>query len=177
MKAKNKKKLKFLIGPAIVVLIVIVLFFFPRAPSVCSDGTAAGSCSVEKPKLCYDGATPKLVDSCSSCGCPLGEVCAVNQSCTSCVCPSAKSEVCVITGGAPWHTLKKTFDNLCVAECQGFRDTDVVRNESCKDCGYVQNGACSITKPRYCNDGELIELCTVCGCPSGKTCMRTGKCA
>lgn len=39
------------------------------------------------------------------------------------------------------------------------------------------SGQCSETKPVYCDNGTLINKCSVCGCPSGKTCnMETEQC-
>lgn len=38
-------------------------------------------------------------------------------------------------------------------------------------------GECSITTPRYCYAGSLVERCELCGCPSMKICQKlSGKC-
>jgi len=35
---------------------------------------------------------------------------------------------------------------------------------------------CSSNKPKYCNNGNLIDKCSVCGCPSGQTCQSNESC-
>ena len=37
-------------------------------------------------------------------------------------------------------------------------------------------GQCSSTKPKYCDNGNLINKCQVCGCPSSQTCKVDGSC-
>jgi len=37
-------------------------------------------------------------------------------------------------------------------------------------------GECSSTKPKYCDNGNLIDNCQACGCPSGQTCEDDGSC-
>ncbi len=39
------------------------------------------------------------------------------------------------------------------------------------------NGQCSSTKPKYCSNGNLINNCSFCGCPTGKTCQTDGICS
>jgi len=38
------------------------------------------------------------------------------------------------------------------------------------------SGKCSPTKPKYCDDGNLIDKCTQCGCDSGYECQPNGLC-
>ena len=40
--------------------------------------------------------------------------------------------------------------------------------EQCQD-GTLSN-QCSVTKPYFCSNGNLIENCNACGCPTGKEC-------
>ena len=35
---------------------------------------------------------------------------------------------------------------------------------------------CSITRPLYCNNGQLVNNCQQCGCPQGQTCQANGSC-
>ena len=35
---------------------------------------------------------------------------------------------------------------------------------------------CSATKPKYCDNGNLVDKCSVCGCPSGYNCQSDGEC-
>ena len=37
-------------------------------------------------------------------------------------------------------------------------------------------GECSSNKPYYCDNGNLIENCSVCGCPAEKECQEDGSC-
>ena len=49
------------------------------------------------------------------------------------------------------------------------------QKQTCKD--NTENGKCSTNKPKYCNNGALIDKCTTCGCPSGEHCNKsTEKC-
>lgn len=57
---------------------------------------------------------------------------------------------------------EKLFDNT--NPCQEQQQT-------CND-GTAYN-SCSINKPFYCNNGNLIENCDLCGCPLGQTCNVT----
>ncbi|MAG50407.1 hypothetical protein CL621_02065 [archaeon] len=40
----------------------------------------------------------------------------------------------------------------------------------------VPNLECSSSKPKYCDDGELIHNCQICGCPSDVECQASGVC-
>ncbi len=46
----------------------------------CADGTVAGQCSADKPKLCFDTEIG-LIDACKSCGCPSGQSCGADSKC------------------------------------------------------------------------------------------------
>ncbi len=46
----------------------------------CVDGTVAGQCSADKPKLCFDTEIG-LIDACKSCGCPSGQYCGTDSKC------------------------------------------------------------------------------------------------
>ncbi|RLJ08214.1 MAG: hypothetical protein DRP16_01850, partial [Candidatus Aenigmatarchaeota archaeon] len=37
-------------------------------------------------------------------------------------------------------------------------------------------GQCSANKPKYCENGNLVNRCSVCGCPPDYTCQESGKC-
>lgn len=37
-------------------------------------------------------------------------------------------------------------------------------------------GQCSTVKPKYCDNGTLINKCSLCGCPSGQQCQADGSC-
>ena len=38
-------------------------------------------------------------------------------------------------------------------------------------------GQCSSKKPKYCDNGNLVDRCKICGCPSGYDCLDDGTCA
>ena len=38
-------------------------------------------------------------------------------------------------------------------------------------------GQCSQTKPKYCDNGRLIDKCSICGCPPSYVCQKDGNCA
>jgi len=38
-------------------------------------------------------------------------------------------------------------------------------------------GQCSITNPKYCKEGVLIDKCSECGCPTGYECQASGDCS
>ncbi len=44
------------------------------------------------------------------------------------------------------------------------------------DCQDVLHGQCSQTQPLYCDNGELINNCQLCGCPQQTTCRPDGTC-
>lgn len=37
-------------------------------------------------------------------------------------------------------------------------------------------GSCSTTKPKYCDNGVLVDKCSTCGCSSGYECQSDGSC-
>jgi len=45
--------------------------------------------------------------------------------------------------------------------------------QKCSDGTYY--GQCSITKPKYCNNGSLIDKCQSCNCPANYTCNTTSQ--
>jgi hypothetical protein len=47
-------------------------------------------------------------------------------------------------------------------------------NQKCSD-GTINN-QCSTVKPQFCQNGDLISKCSVCGCPSRQTCQNNGSC-
>lgn len=53
---------------------------------------------------------------------------------------------------------------------------DLPVNTSLKCGDGTDYGKCSSNKPRYCDDGDLVNNCQKCGCPSGKECRGDGNC-
>ncbi len=48
------------------------------------------------------------------------------------------------------------------------------RYDTCSDG--TPYGQCSSEKPLYCDNGNLVDNCDTCGCPSGNTCNGDGTC-
>jgi beta propeller repeat protein len=40
----------------------------------------------------------------------------------------------------------------------------------------TEYGKCSSNKPKYCQNGTLIDKCNLCGCPSNNTCQKNESC-
>ena len=47
-------------------------------------------------------------------------------------------------------------------------------NQTCSD-GTVY-GECSVDKPYYCDEGDLVERCDICGCDEGYSCLENYSC-
>lgn len=47
-------------------------------------------------------------------------------------------------------------------------------NIQCSEGTYY--GECSVTKPQYCQNGQIINECKKCGCPALSTCRTDGSC-
>ncbi len=45
-----------------------------------------------------------------------------------------------------------------------------------KCSGGTPYGQCSTNKPKYCENGNLIDKCSTCSCPSGQECQTDGSC-
>ena len=58
--------------------------------------------------------------------------------------------------------------------CEGEIDYSNCSEGICEDGTYP--GDCSITKPEFCDRGQLINNCRYCGCPIGRTCYSDGVC-
>jgi len=129
----------------------------------CSDGTLYSQCSVTKPKYC---AEIILIDKCTTCGCPTGYSC--NSTSNSCVVPANQT--------VPPTNQTTPPQNQSVPP-SNYTSTKTVppQNQKCFD-GTVY-GACSVTKPKYCSSGTLIDSCVSCSCPAGLSCdTSTKKC-
>lgn len=117
----------------------------------CSDETPFGQCSENKPLLCFKGS---LESNCFECGCFPGQICLQNGSCAGDIEVGAgeikKEDVSGITK-------KKVSEEKIIEECaDGSRF-----------------GQCSLEKPKYCQDGALIDNCEMCGCNVGEICSES----
>ena len=111
----------------------------------CSDGTPFGQCSENKPLLCFKGS---LESNCFECGCFPGQICLNNGSCSG--------NIEVGAGTEDKKETKKIFEKII---------------EECADGSSF--GQCSLEKPKYCQDGALIDNCEMCGCNAGEICSES----
>ena len=140
-----------------------------------------------------DGITANCMDNCiDECPAPY-----------SAVCHAACAQHCA---GAPSEFETACFDGTQLNSCSTINKPyycgpDGDFSADCKNCGCPVNQVCKsdglcvtaevkvcsdgtlpnrcsgTNKPNYCSgDGKMIQLCTVCGCPSGKICRSDGRC-
>ncbi|MFA5856266.1 MAG: S8 family serine peptidase [Candidatus Pacearchaeota archaeon] len=148
----------------------------------CSDGTLNNTCSLTKPKFC---SNKTLIDKCGLCGCNNGTICLANGSCA--IIPKCSD-------GTLNNTCSKTKPLFCTNgnltnNCKTCGcDSGLICNNITNKCDSPQLNtpkcsdgtpfeSCSITKPKYCSNGSLINKCLTCGCDSGYYCEnQTGNC-
>jgi len=138
----------------------------------CNDGTVYESCSTTKPKYCNNG---ELLNNCGTCGCPTGDSCQIDGTCKDIICEDG-----TISGECSTTVLKYCDDqgklvnncaycNNCPSGQKCNTGTGTCYTPICSD-GTVY-GSCSVTKPKYCSNGNLINNCNLCGCPLGQACV------
>ena len=89
----------------------------------------------------------------------------------------------VCTNTCPTGQLQYAYPNCacyspvqqCATNCSGNQSqhpypdcTCFTPTQFCSD--NTAYGACSLTKPKYCDTGTLVNRCATCGCPSGMSC-------
>ena len=107
----------------------------------CSDGTPFGQCSENKPQFCFKGS---LEQNCFECGCFPGQTCLNNGSCAG--------NVEVGAGAEDKKEAEKLFEEKITEECADGSSF----------------GQCSLEKPKYCQNGNLVANCEMCGCNGGE---------
>jgi len=158
----------------------------------CSDGTAYGQCSANKPKSCVNG---ELVDQCRWCGCSPENYTACNATTQVCFIPTCP-------GGTPYgqcdvhlaycNPNMGWFSDSCskcgcqlglicdhaTDRCYGSTPANnSVTNQSCSD-GTPYNQCSTATRTKYCmrvyttyEHGILTDNCGFCGgCLANETC-------
>ena len=137
----------------------------------CADGTASGACSASKPLLC--NLNSELVENAVACGCPANFI----ASGSTCV---AKPKACV----------DGTASNACSANKPYYCNSDGLLEQRASSCGCpagyavdsfdanscvkqgvscvdgTVSGACSASKPFFCDSGQPVERASACGCPA-----------
>ncbi len=148
----------------------------------CSDGTRYNECSLgHSPIYCDNGA---IVNKCSVCDCPTGQSC--NQTNNQCYA-SVNSQTCsdgTIYGQCsttkPKYCSNNNLTNSCLnCGCPTGQSCNQTSNScytpattlTCSDG--TAYGQCSSTKPLYCENGQLINKCSVCDCTYYYLCNST----
>ena len=114
----------------------------------CSDGTEFGKCSESKPLLCFKGS---LEQNCFECGCYPGQTCSRDGTCTGNVEVGAGSE-----------------------DKKGDIAVRKAPDEKIMECSDGSTyGQCSLEKPKYCQEGKIVDNCELCGCNVGEVCSES----
>ena len=101
--------------------------------------------------------------------------CVSDFQCRQVVCPQ------VVGGNQPKCDLT-TKTCYCGGSCgDNYCDSIEKRDKTCPvDCNKCSDGTafgkCSGAKPLYCDNGDLVNKCNLCGCPTGLTCQVDGTC-
>jgi hypothetical protein len=147
----------------------------------CSDGTIWEQCSTTKPKLC--SLRDHLINRCSTCGCPTGQTC---QTDGSCAVPVTCSD------GTAYNSCSTTKPKYCsngnlIDKCGTPQNCGCPSGQTCQTDGScavpvtcsdgTAYGQCSTTKPKYCDNGNLVDKCKPCFCDLGKECQADGNCS
>ena len=105
----------------------------------CPDGTLCNQCKTGSPPLYCDGTTKTLINKCSTCSCPAGQICQPDGSCA--VAPP----VCTSDG----------CNGNCPLNCTVAQDPD---------CGCQNNNGCCGLGCTIANDNDCPATCTPDGC-------------
>ncbi|MCK5021420.1 MAG: hypothetical protein KAS32_30695, partial [Candidatus Peribacteraceae bacterium] len=147
----------------------------------CYDGTLGGQCSNTKPLFCSDGL---LVKNCTKCSCYDGYTCADNGECMGVCSDGTKKGTCSET--KPFACIMYNNELKLLPMCNDCGCPDGYEcggdNIRCSEIEYkCDDGtpyeSCSYTMPFYCDNGELIDDCDICGCPDGFDCTENGECS
>lgn len=174
----NKKRGQVLDVIVIILFIIAFAGVFLSEPKItgkvtkdtCFEGTEYGKCSSVKPKYCDNGA---LKPNCQKCGCPSDQVCIENGECIPKCSDGTLFGKCSKT--QPFYCFKGNLLENCFkcgcyegGACQADGRCTGTRIRRCDD-NTIYN-RCSKDKPKYCENGKLIDKCSLCGCPEGMLC-------
>jgi hypothetical protein len=138
----------------------------PKSQPKCSDGTLYGKCSSTKPKYCDNG---NLVDKCTQCGCPTGQICNTTtnlcyKSCSGSVSLTLNPPVVAPNG---YVTPSASGLSDCNGKLVEFKKVKLGRTSMCSDttissCILSDGSSCTgtpfIAYPEYGIMG-LIDVC------------------
>ncbi|KYK25764.1 hypothetical protein AYK26_01995 [Euryarchaeota archaeon SM23-78] len=101
--------------------------------------------------------------------------CKHDKHCSKLICP-------MVVGGDKPKCDIKIGTCYCGGVCgDGYCDIVEKRDRTCyEDCMWCSDGTlygkCAILKPKYCDNGQLVDRCSACGCPTGYECLDNGSC-
>jgi hypothetical protein len=102
----------------------------------------------EKDLFCTDGTAYEECSTAKPAYCFGGRLV---EGCKICGCPE---------GGECQENEEKEFGTCVFLDCSDG----------------TPNNDCSSTKPQYCDEGNLVNNCQICGCPEEETCFSDGSC-
>lgn len=103
------------------------------------------------------------------------KTCLTDYDCHGIICPQ-------VVGGDKAKCDLKTKTCYCGGVCgDTYCDSIEKRDSSCPaDCNKCSDGTpygkCSLNKPKYCENGTLINKCSLCGCLPNYLCQNDGSC-
>jgi len=90
--------------------------------------------------------------------------------------------VSLITGGLYYYFSKKQIPELTKITEKPTKE-EVVPREKIEEKPIIQKCTdgtlytqCSSDKPKYCDNGNLVDKCSICGCPSNQVCQANDSC-
>lgn len=86
-----------------------------------------------------------------------------------------KRKIYIVEGDKPYYWRAKSKDVFGWGEFSQAEEffIDLTKKECEDGTPYFQ---CSISDFKYCDGGELVEDCSLCGCPLNSECTLSGKC-
>lgn len=147
----------------------------PKSGADCNDNTSA--INPGKSEVCGDATdnncNGQVDENCQQTDCANGQIkqCGPTTDTGACqygtqTCSGGQWGSCV---GAVYPTTEICTNNI-------DDDCDGQTNESCSCSDNTSYGQCSTTKPKFCENGTLVNKCATCGCPSGQQCQSNNGC-
>ena len=159
----------------------------------CQDGTFYGECSSTSSNYCFDG---KLIDRQECVSTTETISCGIDSDCIPILYYFCKDNnvyvaydsnytyTCINPGGIDSYCINSTQSaptqpSLLLDKCDinnseyCFSGLDTCQLTCSDKTRYNQ---CSSTIPNYCSNGNLVNNCSLCGCPAYESCQGNGEC-